>query len=159
MKSAPKKIFLDCEFTDFVDFEMISVGLVAESGEEFYAELSMDAKTCSAFVQLSVLPQLGKSPELVCTDISQVGDRLHTWFAGFGGELVVLYDFFPDYCLLLEALGGELPTNVVGSNNIYARLDTAKHKEFYCRPGVVRHHALWDARANLVAYQGMERQL
>jgi hypothetical protein len=32
-------VFIDTEFTDFLDPQLISIGLVAQSGEEFYAEL------------------------------------------------------------------------------------------------------------------------
>jgi hypothetical protein len=35
----PFKVFIDTEFTDFNDPHLISIGLVAESGEEFYAEV------------------------------------------------------------------------------------------------------------------------
>lgn len=37
-------VFIDTEFTDFLDPQLISIGLVAESGEEFYAELPYDIK-------------------------------------------------------------------------------------------------------------------
>lgn len=33
------KIFIDTEFTDFVDLKLISIRMVAETGEEFYAEV------------------------------------------------------------------------------------------------------------------------
>jgi len=33
------RIFLDTEFTDFQNAHLISIGLVAEDGREFYAEL------------------------------------------------------------------------------------------------------------------------
>jgi len=33
------KIFIDTEFTDFIDPQLISIGLVSEFGEEFYAEV------------------------------------------------------------------------------------------------------------------------
>jgi len=35
----PLKVFIDTEFTDFLDPQLISIGLVAQSGEKFYAEL------------------------------------------------------------------------------------------------------------------------
>lgn len=33
------KIFVDTEFSNFIEPQLISIGLVAESGEELYAEL------------------------------------------------------------------------------------------------------------------------
>lgn len=52
-------LFLDTEFTDFTNPELISIGLVAEDGREFYAECSeFDRATCNAFVNTKVLPRL-----------------------------------------------------------------------------------------------------
>ncbi|MDR6397475.1 hypothetical protein [Herbaspirillum seropedicae] len=47
-------VFIDTEFTDFLDPQLISIGLITESGEEFYAELPYDIKACSAFVKEAV---------------------------------------------------------------------------------------------------------
>jgi len=33
----PLKIFIDTEFTNLIAPQLVSIGLVAESGEEFYA--------------------------------------------------------------------------------------------------------------------------
>jgi len=55
------KLFIDCEFTDLVpDNKLISIALVAEDGEFFYAELldTYDIKECSNFVKSFVLPFL-----------------------------------------------------------------------------------------------------
>ncbi|SFJ84850.1 protein of unknown function [Paraburkholderia megapolitana] len=32
------RIFVDTEFTDFIDCDLISIALVADDGREFYAE-------------------------------------------------------------------------------------------------------------------------
>ena len=61
------KIFIDAELTDFVDPKVISIGLVAESGEEFYAELPFSMRDCSEFVRETVVPMLGKEPHVACT--------------------------------------------------------------------------------------------
>jgi len=55
------KIFLDCEFTQLnQESRLISLALVAESGEEFYVELkdTYSVEDCSDFVIQNVLPQL-----------------------------------------------------------------------------------------------------
>lgn len=42
------RLFLDTEFTDFIDCEMISIGIVREDGREFYAERNdFDTAKCS----------------------------------------------------------------------------------------------------------------
>lgn len=55
------KLFIDTEFTDLVPGnKLISIALVDENGEWFYAELTdtYDLKDCSEFVKLHVLPLL-----------------------------------------------------------------------------------------------------
>lgn len=48
------RIFIDTEFSDFVNPELISIGLVTESGnDEFYAELPVDQSRCNDFVLTS----------------------------------------------------------------------------------------------------------
>ncbi|WP_158660404.1 hypothetical protein [Paraburkholderia terrae] len=48
------------ELTNLHDHQHIGLALVAESGDEFYAESSdFDPSRCSEFVQETVLPQLG----------------------------------------------------------------------------------------------------
>ena len=42
------KIFIDTEFTDFIDIHLISIGMVAQSGEEFYAEVPYPHGSCNA---------------------------------------------------------------------------------------------------------------
>lgn len=37
----PLNVFIDTDFTDFLDPQLISIGLGAHSGDEFYAELSL----------------------------------------------------------------------------------------------------------------------
>jgi hypothetical protein len=54
---------LDTEFTDFIDCDLISVGMVSEDGQhEFYVERSdYQTQWCNQFVRSAVLPQLGKA--------------------------------------------------------------------------------------------------
>jgi hypothetical protein len=55
------KLFLDTEFTDLIPGnKLISIALVSEDGEFFYAELTdtYELKDCSDFVKLHVLPYL-----------------------------------------------------------------------------------------------------
>ncbi|WP_248324111.1 MULTISPECIES: 3'-5' exoribonuclease [unclassified Caballeronia] len=62
------RLFVDTEFTDFIDCDLISIALVAEDGREFYGERSdYDDSTCTAFVREAVIPQLGQHPGRVFT--------------------------------------------------------------------------------------------
>ena len=58
------RLFVDTEFTDFIDCELISIGLVSEDGRhEFYAEVAdYDRQKCNAHVQAGIWPLLGKTP-------------------------------------------------------------------------------------------------
>ena len=61
-------VFLDTEFTSFVRPDLISIGLVAEEGREFYAERTDYRKDdCSDFVRETVLPLLGRVPGAACS--------------------------------------------------------------------------------------------
>jgi hypothetical protein len=46
----------------FIDTHLMSLGMVAESGEEFYAEVQYPDHICSAFVREAVIPLLGRNP-------------------------------------------------------------------------------------------------
>ena len=54
-------LFLDTQFTDFVQPELISIELVSEDGcWAFYAERTdLNFDLCNVFVKESVLPRLG----------------------------------------------------------------------------------------------------
>lgn len=64
------KIFLDCEFTQLnQESRLISLALVAESGEKFYVELTdtYSVEDCSDFVIRRFLGRFGEELE-VCSD-------------------------------------------------------------------------------------------
>lgn len=61
------KVFIDTEFTDFANLKLISIGFAAESGDEFYAELSFSVSDCSEFVREIVVPMLEKTPHAACS--------------------------------------------------------------------------------------------
>lgn len=55
-------IFIDTEFTDFVQIDLISIALVTEDGREFYAERNdYRREDCIDFVRAAVVPMLGVS--------------------------------------------------------------------------------------------------
>ncbi|WP_245176356.1 3'-5' exoribonuclease [Cupriavidus sp. AcVe19-6a] len=71
--------FVDTEFTDFQDCQLISVAIVGEDGREFYGESSdFDRRTCSGFVREAVLPQLGPFPGR-SMPTTQLSDELRAW--------------------------------------------------------------------------------
>jgi len=99
------RIFVDTEFTDFIDCDLISIALVADDGREFYAERTdFDRHACAAFVREAVLPQLGQYPERMFSRAS-LHAALHEWLAQFGGGTFCM-DFHGDWDLLVDILDG-----------------------------------------------------
>lgn len=146
-------IFLDTEFTDFIDCDLISIGMVSEDGQQvFYAERN-DYRTewTNEFVKREVLPYLGANPEAIC-DRAELRRRLWAWFATLPRHVQVACDSTHDQRLLWEAFGEGLPPNLDTKRCELAHLiDTT---EFHKAVGNYQaaqgqwHHALHDACAN-----------
>ena len=148
------RVYLDTEFTDFCDLELISLGLVSDEGDEFYAEVrDINLESCNAFVSQTVLPLLRKKPEAVMPrDLLQ--RRLLEWLEHIKRNrsiLVVSYDFFGDYVLLVEAIGAQ-PAWLRG-DNIVDRISEAARANFWRTSALPQHHALNDARALRFAHR------
>jgi hypothetical protein len=140
------RLHVDCEFTDFIDCDLISIALVSDDGREFYGERSdYNDSTCSAFVREAVLPQLGQHPGRVFTR-EGLRTALLAWLDQFASEPERFFcmDYAGDWDLLVDLLDGVPPGwqgQYIGSLIDYDRLETyfAEHRG--------RHHALIDARA------------
>jgi hypothetical protein len=147
------RIFLDTEFTDFVDTQLISIGLVAESGQQFYAELNdFDLARCSRFVVDAVLPQLYKNPAQLMSTF-QVRECLMNWLAQFSSQNpVICYDFYGDLELFQNLMTGATPS-WLSHLNVYPWIDQVVLEQFFEDLGLSRHHALNDAIANRFAYR------
>lgn len=148
-----RRIFIDTEFSNLIDIELISLGLVSDV-DEFYAELNdFPLDGCSAFVREAVLPHLGLKPEAVMSRDCLRG-TLAAWLLQVKGDcdyVVISYDYFGDYVLFVEALG-EVPPWVRG-DNIRDRIDETEREAFWRSASLPRHHALYDARALRYAYR------
>ena len=142
-------IFIDTEFSDFINTELISIGLVSQDDQQFYAELPVDRKECSDFVKEVVLPQLGKIQGAQCT-LDELNVRLRAWLEQFqnGDEPVVIcFDYEGDWTLFSYALWDDVPSWIRGVN-ISQYLNDLKQELFFRESGLARHHALHDAMAN-----------
>ncbi|WP_227243279.1 3'-5' exonuclease family protein [Paraburkholderia caribensis] len=144
------RVFVDTEFTDFIDCDLISIALVADDGREFYGERAdYDQASCSEFVRAAVLSQLGQYPGRVF-DRCTLRKALMEWLAQFDGESerLLCFDYFGDWELLCDLLG-DPPSNWQAVNVI--DLIDRRRLEDYFRAYGGRHHALADARASLYA--------
>lgn len=147
-------IFLDCEFTDFQDCELLSIGIVSEDGKhEFYAERTdyMESR-CNHFVREAVLPLMGQFPDSVCTR-PELTKRLWKWFSSLPRHVQLAADSTHDRDLLWDAFGEGLPVNLDKSVfDLRPLIDTTVFNDAVCRyhdqPKQPWHHALYDARAH-----------
>lgn len=158
------KVFLDTEFTDFNQPNLISIGLVTEDGlNSFYVEL-VDAYTmmqCSYFVHEWVLPLLDAKPMMLPLDYSKVyakmtidecREHLRLWFEHLEDHIVI-YNDAPqfDWTFLKTLLGDAWPLNlkrecqlIAAENEIMQQRYNNTIYEAY-RNGYREHHAMDDA--------------
>lgn len=144
---------IDCEFTHFINLQLISIGIVGEDGSEFYGEVTdFNRAACSEFVRAAVLPQLGQFPGRAMS-FAQLSREVLAWLYRIPVESgpVLCYDYADDFALLCDLIGGPLPDGWT-HENIGARLDRERQEAWY-REHSGRHHALYDARANAFAFK------
>lgn len=150
-------IFLDTEFSALPNSDplvgylpkpsLISIGLVTESGDSFYAE-STDFKVrfCSDFVRHNVLPLL-TGPRLTPDDLRIA---LNNFLSAQPEGSQIACDYYFDFELLVSAVG-LLPPNLQRGYVDMAKIgdeETAiEAKEAYFATGRFRHYALHDAEA------------
>ena len=123
------KIYFDTEFTGLhKDTTLISIGLIAENGQEFYAEFDdYDESQCDDWIKENVIANLiHDKPELwdflgldvtrVYDDIIGVGTVLRRWLNQFDEDIQFVSDCCHyDMVLLIYLLGEtafDLPRNV-----------------------------------------------
>jgi hypothetical protein len=142
-------IFLDTEFTDLLDCDLISIGMVSLDGEHsLYLERSdYRADWCSAFVHAAVLPQLS---HVAAVDRAELADRLAAWFASLPPDVVVTCDNSTDWELLLDAMGDHRPDNLTGCYDLRQTMGIAGFNAAAARyhEHASWHHALHDAQAH-----------
>lgn len=149
----PLKVFIDTEFSDFIETELISIGLAAESGEVFYAEVPFDRKKCSSFVNEVVIPLL--NPELAACSADSLRDKLHTWLRlvrPSNEELEICFDYHTDWDLFYYALGDYVPA-WCRPRAVARNINELLRYEFHKKNDLPEHHALNDAMAMRHAFR------
>lgn len=147
-------IFVDTEFTDFIDCELISIGMVSEDGRhELYLEVKdFDRSKCNAFVQAAVCTQLGRIEGAQIGKVELV-DRLRAWFVTLPDSIFIACDSQHDRDLLIDTLNGDMPLNFAGwidlqqHTEIFGQAQAKYHSED--KPW---HHAFHDAQALRVGW-------
>ncbi|MFZ6755382.1 hypothetical protein ACO0KY_18640 [Undibacterium sp. Dicai25W] len=150
------KIFIDTEFTNFAKPQLISIGLVTNTGAEFYAETPYLENECSDFVKNAVIPLLGKLPNVSCS-FDELQTKLLNWLnlvCQDYDEVVVCFDYHVDWELFVYSLQGALPP-CCKPRLIGREINKLLRYDFYRRSNLPEHHALYDARA--ISYSFRER--
>lgn len=170
------RIFLDTEFTGLHQYtSLISIGLAAENGDVFYAEMTdYDREQVDDWLRSNVLNLLSDdlpnaedahtNPVMLCQGtMSEVSHALHRWLKRFGGKdsVEIWADVLAwDWVLFCELFGGafSLPEEVYyipfdlstllklkGIDPNIIREELGQVKWSHPKLKLVKHHALYDA--------------
>lgn len=149
----PLKVFIDVEFTNFVSPEIVSIGLVAETGEETYFELDYDLNKCSEFVKHTVLPLLNQIPHSK-VPLDTLPMKIISWF-----KIVKHWEQDIEICYcdkididLFRKIFLEFPL-WIKQRDVQYQVSLLLHADFFVTNSVPEHHALYDARANAYAFR------
>jgi hypothetical protein len=147
-------VFLDCEFTDFIDTHLISLGMVSEYAEEFYAEVPYPDAACSPFVREAVLPLLGQIPHSYFTR-DNLRMEIIKWLEIVrrnNEEVFICVDYQGDWDLFCDALDYRVPP-WCHFKLVADEINELMLYHFFKSNQLPEHHALYDARANCYAYR------
>jgi hypothetical protein len=175
------KLFLDTEFTGLHQkTTLISLALVAESGEEFYAEFTdYDPLQLNDWLKENVLPKLYITNNVLFDkkqngiylkgDSVTIKEALQKWISQFKGVEVWADVLAYDWVLFCELFGGALN---IPANIFYAPFDIAtlfrikdiitptgqnaediSRYEFAEQDSVKQHNALYDANAEKICWE------
>ncbi|WP_323139981.1 3'-5' exoribonuclease domain-containing protein [Massilia phyllosphaerae] len=141
-----QKIYIDTEFTGFSDPKLISIGLVAETGQEFYAEVKFDFDECSEFVRETVIPLLGQNEKF---SLEELQPRLAAWIekVRVPGPMMLCFDSDYDRKMLECVFKNDFPNGVVLQRIPVSFINQLRQYEFHILNKQPEHHALCDARA------------
>ncbi len=145
-------LFIDTEFTDLRAPRLISLGLAAADGREFYGECAdFREQDCTPFVRREVLPLLG-DPGGRC-DAPTLAAALREWLAPYCRRpTAIAFDDDRDWMLFQRLMNGRMPCTF-SSLLLGGSLCREALEDWYLQPGVRRHHALDDARGNRHAHR------
>ena len=159
-----RRIFLDTEFTQFRDGQLLSIGLVTDEGHEFYVEVADPTRHAQAsdFCKDVVIPQFGLVPSAAVRDDAAVGARVANWLRSFEHPVVISYDYKLDWRFFESALSAAGQWHALASTIRAEDVagvaapgtpgEAAQNAVFETSKSPGRHHALVDARALRAAW-------
>lgn len=174
------RVHIDSEFTDFINTDLISIGLAADNGTEFYGEnLDYLKPWASSWVNEHVVPLLNLDKYGMRR--LELSARVWSWIEELPCDYVIItVDYMGDWTLLNDLFGEDKHPKILEVQNLYNNIyyscdafvkamggsDTAydnmvcklKAKfelgfiDYFIRTKETQHHALSDAKANREAY-------
>lgn len=140
---------LDCEFTNLQSPKPVSIGLVAVTGNEFYAEVFYPRAECGDFVIHMAILMLGRNPHAICTDAYNFRVRLDTWLRLLLREKPqqICFDSDFDTRIFRAALDGAAPKFYSSHQVRSSENNELLRRDFFAKSGLAEHHALYDARS------------
>jgi hypothetical protein len=145
-------LFIDTEFTDFKEMDLISVGIVSQEHHEFYAENSeYDRTGCSDFVKSVVIPKLQGGEHAV--PYNKLKEKLQLWVSKLLQEhtsVLFIFDYSGDWFLL-----GELLIGYPHRDKVKGHQDELEEgiEQYFMHDRSNEHHALHDAKALLNGFK------
>jgi len=146
-------IFLDTEFTSFESPKLISIGLAASTGEDFYAEVPFSTTSVSPFVRDVVIPLLNQDSDAYC-QFDELNVRIRNWLTVVrtGVEIVLCFDSEYDEILFRSIFDG-YPPRSLRFRNVDGNINELLRHEFHVKNMLPEHHALNDAMAMRYAFR------
>lgn len=162
--SKSQRFFFDTEFAeDGRTIDLISIGIVAEDGREFYAvSTEFDAEACNDWVAANVLPLLPSADDCAWMSRAKMRDGL---LAFIGPDKPEFWAYYADYdwVVLCQLFGTmmDLPTGwPMYCRDIKQLCDYLGDPLLPAQDANEEHSAIADARWNVLAYwflQGVHR--
>jgi hypothetical protein len=180
------RLFIDTEFTDFVNTELISIGIAASNGAEFYGEnLDFNSKLSSDFVKANIYPLL--TPKSHGMKRTELAARLGCWLDELPCKnFIVTIDYATDWTLMHGLLDEKVHPKMLTVQNVFDEMCAWANKqieimngdphdwqqmynrlqnnfafgiqEYFARTKEIPHHALSDAKANREGYNRLAQE-
>lgn len=150
-------IFLDTEFTSFEAPKLISIGMAAFFGEEFYAEVPFSKPSINPFVRDVVVPLLNKDAHAHC-EYDGLHVLVRNWLSIVKAEdrITLCFDSRYDEVLLKEIFDGNPPA-FLDFRNVNRNINELLRYEFHKKNNLPEHHALNDALAMRYAFRELKQ--
>lgn len=168
------KIFFDTEFTGLhKNTTLVSIGLITESGETFYAELTdYDKMQVNEWLEKNVISNLNipdkhgkQSVNTFKGNKEYIADKLKSWLWNFR-DIEMWSDCLAyDWVLFIDLFGGafDLPRNIyyipfdictlMKIKGVDPDINREEFSELTLTEETRKHNALWDAKVIKACYE------